>query len=84
MSVKKSAVPAADIVAKPHATGELPAASVDRDACGFETKTVDHPPLFTVDDSQKLRSEIEGGHTKNLFLKDKKGNYFLLTAQEDS
>ncbi len=24
------------------------------------------------------------GHTKNLFLKDKKGNYFLLTAQEDT
>lgn len=51
---------------------------------GFETKTVDHPPLFTVEDSQKLRGEIAGGHTKNLFLKDKKGQYFLLTAQEDS
>jgi Ala-tRNA(Pro) deacylase len=69
----------------------LPAAPVGRDAllsylegCGFDAKTVDHPPLFTVEDSQKLRGEIEGGHTKNLFLKDKKGNYFLLTAQEDS
>lgn len=70
---------------------QLPAAPVGRDAllsyldaCGFETKTIEHPALFTVDDSQKLRGEIEGGHTKNLFLKDKKGNYFLLTAQEDT
>ncbi len=54
------------------------------DACGIESKTIDHPPLFTVDDSQKLRGNIEGGHTKNLFLKDKKGNFFLLTAQEDT
>lgn len=54
------------------------------DGCGFETNTITHPPLFTVEDSQKLRGGIEGGHTKNLFLKDKKGNYFLLTAKEDS
>ena len=53
-------------------------------ACGFKTVTVDHPPLFTVDDSQNLRGALEGGHTKNLFLKDRKGNHFLLTAQEDS
>jgi len=69
----------------------LPPSPVSREAllkhlddCGFDTHTIDHPPLFTVDDSQKLRGEIEGGHTKNLFLKDKKGNYFLLTAQEDT
>ena len=53
-------------------------------ACGFKTVTVDHPPLFTVDDSQNLRGALEGGHTKNLFLKDRKGNHFLPTAQEDS
>ena len=52
--------------------------------CGFLTETIDHPPLFTVGESQELRGELEGGHTKNLFLKDKKGNHFLLTAQEDS
>lgn len=54
------------------------------DQCGFSCSTHEHPPLFTVEDSQKLRGELEGGHTKNLFLKDKKGNFFLLTAQEDS
>ena len=46
--------------------------------------TVRHPPLFTVADSQALRGEIAGGHTKNLFLKDKKDNYFLLTLEEDA
>lgn len=48
------------------------------------TKTVTHPPLYTVADSQSLRGEIEGGHTKNLFVKDKKDNYFLLTVGEDA
>lgn len=51
---------------------------------GYETKTTEHAPLFTVEDSQNLRGEIEGGHTKNLFLKDKKNNFFLLTAEEDT
>jgi Ala-tRNA(Pro) deacylase len=49
---------------------------------GIETKTHDHPPLFTVSQSESLRGEIPGGHTKNLFLKDKKGKYFLLTVGE--
>ena len=72
-------------------SADLPDAHVSRESllaflqdCNFETVTVDHPALFTVEDSRKLRGEIEGGHTKNLFLKDKKGNYFLLTAQEDT
>ena len=46
--------------------------------------TVTHPPLFTVADSQHLRGSIAGGHTKNLFLKDKKDNYFLVTVDEDA
>ena len=50
----------------------------------IETRTVEHPPLFTVEQSRKLRGEIEGGHTKNLFLKDKKDTVFLVTAEEDA
>ena len=46
--------------------------------------TVDHPPLFTVQESQALRGTIPGAHTKNLFMKDKKGRYFLLTVAEDA
>ncbi len=43
-----------------------------------------HPALFTVEQSQRLRGTIPGGHTKNLFLKDKKGALFLVTALEDA
>jgi len=46
-------------------------------------RTHRHPPLFTVAESQALRGEIAGGHTKNLFLKDKKGRVFLVVALED-
>ena len=49
---------------------------------GIETTTYDHPPLFTVTQSENLRGDIPGGHTKNLFLKYKKGSYFLLTVGE--
>ena len=51
---------------------------------GIEVKTYVHPPLFTVEQSQDLRGKIPGAHTKNLFLKDKKGRYFLVTAAEDA
>ncbi|TCT11841.1 Ala-tRNA(Pro) hydrolase [Tepidamorphus gemmatus] len=54
------------------------------EALGFETTTVRHPPLFTVAESQKLRGEIPGGHTKNLFMKDKKDRIWLVVAEEDA
>lgn len=53
-------------------------------ALGLSARTVDHPPLFTVEESQALRGEIPGAHTKNLFLKDKGSNLFLVTAEESS
>lgn len=53
------------------------------DEAGYRTKTIRHPPLFTVADSKRLRGEISGRHTKNLFLKDKKDNFFLVTVGED-
>jgi Ala-tRNA(Pro) deacylase len=46
--------------------------------------TVSHPPLFTVEQSRALRGKIPGGHTKNLFLKDKRGAFFLVVALEDA
>ena len=54
------------------------------DRLGVATRTVEHPPLFTVDESRALRGEIAGGHTKNLFLKDKKDAVFLVVAEEDA
>ncbi len=40
--------------------------------------------MFTVAESVSLRDEIPGGHTKNLFVKDKKDNFFLLTVEENA
>jgi Ala-tRNA(Pro) deacylase len=54
------------------------------DQLGISVKTVTHAPLYTVADAQSLRGQIEGGHTKNLFVKDKKDNFFLLTVGEDA
>jgi Ala-tRNA(Pro) deacylase len=54
------------------------------DRLGIAHKTVTHPPLFTLEQSQALRGQIPGGHTKNLFLKDKKDALFLVTALEDA
>jgi Ala-tRNA(Pro) deacylase len=52
------------------------------DRLGIAHTTVTHAPLFTVEQSQALRGSIAGAHTKNLFLKDKKGALVLLTALE--
>jgi Ala-tRNA(Pro) deacylase len=52
------------------------------DELGIETSTATHPPLYTVEQSRALRGEIAGAHTKNLFLKDKKDRFFLVTVDE--
>jgi len=54
------------------------------DRLGIAHSTVTHPPLFTVEQSRALRGQIPGGHTKNLFLRDKKNNVYLVTAEEDA
>ncbi|WP_310622073.1 prolyl-tRNA synthetase associated domain-containing protein [Flexibacterium corallicola] len=50
----------------------------------IRVQTVDHEPVFTVAESEKLHRDIAGAHTKNLFLKDKKGNLFLVVALHDA
>jgi Ala-tRNA(Pro) deacylase len=66
----------------------MPATSADLfaflDRLGVPYTTVRHPPLFTVEESRALRGKIPGAHTKNLFLKDKKGALFLVVALEDA
>lgn len=42
-----------------------------------------HEPLFTVEDSKRLRGKIKGSHSKNLFLKNKKNNFFLISCEEN-
>jgi len=54
------------------------------DALAIKHTTVKHPPLFTVEQSRALRGQIPGGHTKNLFLRDKKQALFLVVAEEEA
>lgn len=51
---------------------------------GIPHATVAHPPLFTVEQSRTLRGQIPGGHTKNLFLRDKRGDFYLAVTLEDA
>lgn len=43
-------------------------------------ETHDHPPVFTVEEGAEIKAKLPGGHTKNLFLKDKDGNLVLISA----
>ena len=54
------------------------------DRLGIPHETVRHPPLFTVEESQRLRGAIPGAHTKNLFLADKQRRVFLVSAGESA
>jgi len=50
---------------------------------GIEVKTVTHKPVFTVEEAKAHRGQIAGGHTKNLFLRNKKGVMWLIVCLED-
>jgi Ala-tRNA(Pro) deacylase len=54
------------------------------DRLGIAHPTVSHPPLFSVEQSRTLRGTIPGGHTKNLFLRDKKGGLYLVVVLEEA
>jgi len=52
---------------------------------GIETRTHEHPPIFTVEEGRPLKAGLpSGGHSKNLFLKDKKGALLLISAKDDT
>ena len=53
------------------------------DALGIETRTLDHPAVYTVEEARAQRGVLPGAHCKNLFLRDKKGTMFLLTTLAD-
>lgn len=50
------------------------------DRLGVAHRTHDHAPVFTVAESADIKVAMPGGHTKNLFLKDRRGRLFLLSA----
>lgn len=47
---------------------------------GIAYKTHHHAPIFTVEDGAHIKANMPGGHSKNLFLKDKAGQLFLICA----
>ncbi len=50
------------------------------DALGIATETYHHAPVFTVEEAQIHCGHLPGGHCKNLFLKDKKGQLWLVVT----
>ena len=52
------------------------------DALGLPHTTLAHDPVFTVEQARMLRGRLSGGHSKNLFLRNKKGRMWLLTCDE--
>ena len=67
--------------------GTAPATPADLfarlETLGIEANTVEHPPVFTVEEAKALRGELPGAHIKNLFLRNKKGAMWLVTCLED-
>ncbi|HYC74902.1 prolyl-tRNA synthetase associated domain-containing protein [Brevundimonas sp.] len=51
---------------------------------GVAATTHDHPAVFRVDEGHELKAAMPGAHTKNLFLKDKKGKLWLISARQDT
>ncbi len=53
-------------------------------ALDIKTVTHEHEAVFTVSESHKIKENLPGGHTKNLFLKDKKGKMVLVVCLNDT
>jgi Ala-tRNA(Pro) deacylase len=53
------------------------------DVLGIAHRTVSHPPVFTVAEATAMRGHLPGGHCKSLFLKDKKGGFWLAVMLEE-
>jgi Ala-tRNA(Pro) deacylase len=53
-------------------------------AIGVEATTCEHPAVFRVGEGEEIKAAIPGAHTKNLFLKDAKGQLWLVSAEDTS
>jgi Ala-tRNA(Pro) deacylase len=54
------------------------------EASGIVWSLHEHEAVYTVEESARLHEEIAGLHTKNLFLKDAAGQYWIVTAPHDA
>ena len=69
------------------ANGATPMSPADLHArlsvLGVAHETMDHAPVFTVEEARRLRGRIPGAHSKNLFLRDKKERHWLVSCRSD-
>lgn len=56
----------------------------DLSALGIPFAEHAHDAVFTVAESDAVHAAMPGAHTKNLFLKDKDGAYWLVTVPSDA
>jgi Ala-tRNA(Pro) deacylase len=54
------------------------------DGIGVAHETIEHPAVFRVGEGEEIKAAIPGAHTKNLFLKDAKGQLWLISAEDRS
>jgi Ala-tRNA(Pro) deacylase len=57
-------------------------ADLEKLAIPFEAH--EHAAVFTVEESRAIDADIPGAHTKNLFLKDAKGAFWLVTVPAEA
>jgi len=66
----------------------VPAGRADFEAflgrLGVAFRTLEHPAVFRVGEGLDIKADMPGAHTKNLFLKDKKGQLWLISARQDT
>lgn len=51
---------------------------------GIDHHTLDHPAVFRVGEGEAIKAELHGAHTKNLFLKDAKNGFWLISARDST
>jgi len=54
------------------------------DSLGVQHTTLDHEAVFRVGEGDAVKAQLPGAHTKNLFLKDAKGQLWLISAEDRS
>lgn len=54
------------------------------DDLGLKTSTLRHEAVFRVGEGEGIKDQLQGAHTKNLFLKDDKGKLWLVSAEQSA
>lgn len=50
---------------------------------GIDSQTIDHPPVYTVEEAQQLNAKLPGSNIKNLFLRNKKEEMWLVVVEQN-